>query len=36
MIEQLRNRTEAGQLLAKKLTVYANRFELYPMAANNE
>ena len=25
MIEQLQNRTEAGQLLAKKLTVYANR-----------
>lgn len=28
MNEQLRNRTEAGQLLAKKLTVYANRSDV--------
>jgi putative phosphoribosyl transferase len=28
MIEQLRNRTQAGQLLAKKLTVYANRSDV--------
>jgi len=28
MIETLRNRTEAGQLLAKKLTAYANRSDL--------
>lgn len=28
MIEQLRNRTEAGQLLAKKLTVFANRSDV--------
>jgi putative phosphoribosyl transferase len=28
MIETLRNRTEAGQLLAKKLTAYANRSDV--------